>query len=301
MTQLVQLQQVADELESHGFALFAISNDPAEILTEFAEKHGITYPLLSDLDSHVIRSFGIMNQLIEEDEGRSMNWHGIAYPGTYFLDADGNVSDKDFHQHHARRSSGATVLARALGRDVELSPDNSADATDGSLAVRIGLSDPSLRLEMISTLAVDIEIPVGLHAYAPGAPEQFTPLTVEVEAAGLRIGEVRWPAEDSPRREQLDMPELGLTVPVLSGTVRLELPITATSEAIRLGHEITNDAVGIDVSVTAQLCDEHACGLPQTLSAHLDATLERLVEPAGIQHYVERVEKIEQEQGRPVA
>jgi peroxiredoxin len=300
MTQLVQLQQVAHELEANGYSLCAISNDPAEILSEFAEKRGITYSLLSDPESQVIRSFGIMNQLIEESEGRSMNWHGIAYPGTYFLNPDGTVHDKDFHRHHARRSSGATVLARALGRDVELSPDNSADATDGGLALRVGLSDPSLRLEMISTLAVDIQIPTGLHAYAQRAPEQFTPLTVDVKAPGLRIGEVRWPTEDSPCREQLRMPELGLTVPALSRTVRLELPITATSEAVRLDHEITDNSVGIDVTLAAQLCDEHACRLPQQLTVRLNATLERLIEPAGIQHYVDRVEKIEQELGRPV-
>ena len=108
MTQLVQLQQVADELAANGFSLYAISNDPVEILGEFAAENGITYSLLSDADSSVIREFGIMNQLIEPDEGRSMRWHGIAYPGTYFLDADGVVTDKDFHQHHARRSSGAT-------------------------------------------------------------------------------------------------------------------------------------------------------------------------------------------------
>jgi len=295
MTQLVQLQQVADELEVNGFSLFAISNDPVEILDEFATEHTITYSLLSDADSAVIKSFGIMNQLIGPDEGRSMRWHGIAYPGTYFLNADGVVTDKDFHQHHARRSSGATVLARALGRPVELAADVSADATNDEVAVRVGLSDPALQLEVIATLAVDVEIPAGLHAYAPGAPSQFTPLTIEVGGEGLRLGTPRWPEPES-----LDMTELGLTVPVLSGTLRVEFPVTATSEVVRLGHEITDDSLDIEVSVTTQLCDEVACGLPQQLSLTLTAPLERLVEPPGIQHYVERVERIEAEQDAPV-
>jgi len=295
MTQLVQLQQVAHELEANGFSLFAISNDPVEILDEFATEHAITYPLLSDADSAVIRSFGIMNQLIGPDEGRSMRWHGIAYPGTYFLDADGIVTDKDFHQHHARRSSGATVLARALGRPVELAGDVSADAADDEVVVRAGLSDPALQLEVITTLAVDVEIPDGLHAYAPGAPTQFTPLSVEVGGKGLRVGTPRWPEPES-----IDMTELGLTVPVLSGTVRIEFPVTATSEVVRLGHDIIDDSLDIDVHVVAQLCDEVACGLPRPLSLTLTAPLERLVEPAGIQHYVERVEAIEAERGTPV-
>ncbi|MDA3040828.1 MAG: redoxin domain-containing protein [Actinomycetota bacterium] len=233
MTQLVQLQQVAGELEANGFSLFAISNDPIEVLDQFATEHGITFSLLSDADSAVIQSFGIMNQLISPEEGRSMRWHGIAYPGTYFVDADGVVTDKDFHRHHARRSSGATVLGRALGRPVELAADVSADATNDEVTVRVGLSGPVFQLEVIATLAVDVEIPDGLHAYAPGAPSQFTPLD-------------------------------------------------------------------IDVSVTTQLCDEVACGLPQQISVTLAAPLERLVEPPGIQHYVERDELIEAEQDSPV-
>ena len=295
MTQLVQLQQVADELEAKGFSLFAISNDPVGTLDEFATEHAITYSLLSDADSAVIKSFGIMNQLIGPDEGRSMRWHGIAYPGTYFLDADGIVTDKDFHQHHARRSSGATVMARALGRPVELAPYVSADATNDEVVVRVGLSDSALQLEVIATLAVDVEIPDGLHAYAPGAPSQFTPLAIEVGGEGLRLGTPRWPEPES-----LAMTELGVTVPVLSGTVRVEFPVTATSEVVRLGHEIADDSLDIEVSVATQLCDEVACGLPQQLSLTLAAPLKRLVEPPGIQYYVERVERIEAEQDAPV-
>ena len=187
------------------------------------------------------------------------------------------------------------MLARALGRPVELAGEVSADATNDEVVVRAGLSDPALQLEVIATLAVDVEIPAGLHAYAPGAPTQFTPLSVEVNGNGLRVGAPRWPDPES-----LDMTELGLSVPVLSGTVRIEFPVTATSEVVRLGHDITVESLEIDVTVTAQLCDEVACGLPKQLSLSLTAPLERLVEPAGIQHYVERVEAIEAERGTPV-
>jgi len=295
MTQLVQLQRVAHELAANGFSLYAISNDPVEILGEFAAENGITYSLLSDADSSVIREFGIMNQLIEPDEGRSMRWHGIAYPGTYFLDADGVVTDKDFHQHHARRSSGATVLARALGRPVELAGEVEASAQNDELSINVGLSDDALRLEVISTLAVDVEIPDGLHAYAPGAPEQFSPLTVAIEGEGLRLGDARWPKSTS-----LEMADLGVTAPVYEGRVRVEVPITVTSDIVRLGHEIATESLQVAVSITAQLCDEVSCGLPQQLSTTVDVPLDRLVEPPGIQHYVERVEAIEAETGRSV-
>ena len=114
MTQLVQLQGIKDNLEEAGYSVFAISNDSTEILAEFASKHDITFSLLSDSDSAVIRAFGIMNQLIRPDEGQSMRWYGIPYPGTYYVDANMTVTDKDFHQHHARRASGSSVLILIL-------------------------------------------------------------------------------------------------------------------------------------------------------------------------------------------
>ncbi|MEL7157353.1 MAG: redoxin domain-containing protein [Actinomycetota bacterium] len=294
MTQLVQLQAVADELAEHGFSLFAISNDTVEILSAFAAEQGITFPLLADADSSVIRSFGIMNQLIEPDEGRSMRWHGIAYPGTYYLDGDGVVADKDFHQHHARRASGVSVLARALGRDVAVDESTVTTVDEGEVRIDVGLADPALRLELISELVVTLDVPAGKHLYAAGAPEAFTPLEVEVEGEGIRLGPPTLPEPD-----ELTMSELGLTVPTHAGRVRVGLPITVTSEVVRLGHDI-GDALELSVVCRFQVCDELACGLPQRVEVAMSVPLDRLVEPAGIRRYVERVEAIEAETGRPV-
>jgi len=38
---------------------------------------GFSYPLLSDVDSEVIRDFGILNHNIPEDH----EWYGICFPG----------------------------------------------------------------------------------------------------------------------------------------------------------------------------------------------------------------------------
>ena len=53
--QLVELQEAWGSLEEHGVAIFGISYDSVEILAAFAEKRGITYPLLSDEGSQTIR------------------------------------------------------------------------------------------------------------------------------------------------------------------------------------------------------------------------------------------------------
>jgi peroxiredoxin len=295
MTQLVQLQTVAAKLAERGFSVFAISNDPVEVLAEFSAEHGITYPLLSDADSAVIRSFGIMNQLIQPEEGRSMGWYGIPYPGTYYLDADGIVADKDFHQHHSRRASGNAVLARALGGEVEVETETVAVSTTDEVGVSAGLADPTLQLELITQLIIDFDIPAGRHIYAPGAPEAFTPLSVDVSGPGIRAEEPTWPAA-----APLTMSELGLTCPTYEGRVRLAVPITITSEAARLGHELAADSVVVSIVAKLQSCDETTCGLPKTVSLELTVNVERLVEPEGLGRYAERVEAIEAERGDAV-
>jgi len=294
MTQLVQLQGIKENLEEAGYSLFAISNDPVEILGEFAAKHDITFPLLSDSDSTVIRAFGIMNELIRPDEGQSMRWYGIPYPGTYYLDANMIVADKDFHQHHARRASGASVLARALGREMEVHSEAESVSLSGQIEVAIGLSEPALQLEVVSQLLIDIDIPEGLHAYASGAPDQFAQLSVEVGADGIRTGDVSWPASESMKTLGLDE-----AVPVYKGRIRVSLPITVTSDVIRLGHEIP-ETLEVSVTVDFQLCDDDECFLPERIEATLICALDRLVEPEGLSTYAERVEAIEAQTGRPV-
>lgn len=286
MTQLVQLQQVGPELRAAGYEIVAISNDPVARLADFAQAHAITFPLLSDEDSAVIKAFGIMNTLIQPGEGAHMRWYGIPYPGTYIVDADGVVVDKDFHQHHARRLSGPALVHRVLGTVPEAQADvPQAAATGPEVAMSVHLSDPTLRLEVLSTLVCRLQVGPGLHLYADGAPEAFTPVGLRFEGDGLRFGPVHWPAPS-----QLDLPLLGTSVPVHEGSVDVTVPVTATSDLIRLGHGLDREAVELVVHCTYQACDDSACGLPTTISASLTVPLAVLVEPDGIKVYVGRME-----------
>ncbi len=65
-----------------GIEVYALSYDETDALKDFADAHNITYTLLSDPDSQVIRSFGILNTLIDPTDHP---WYGIPYPGTYVL------------------------------------------------------------------------------------------------------------------------------------------------------------------------------------------------------------------------
>ena len=286
MTQLVQLQQTLPEIQAAGFEVFAISNDTQERLADFAAAHDITFPLLADEESAVIRAFGIMSQLVQPDEGKHMRWYGIPYPGTYIADADGTIIDKDFHQHHARRMSGQALLMRLKGEVPEADGDAPVVAhADAEVAVQAYLLDPTLRLEVISSLVVKLSIAPGRHLYAPGAPEAFTPVALRLEGTGVRFGDPVW-----PEPETLRMSDLGLTVPVYQGEITLTVPVTVTSEIMRLGHGLDQETAELAISLSYQSCDEHECGLPAVLKTEMTVPLETLVEPEGVRTYVQRVE-----------
>ena len=287
MTQLVQLQKTLPKLREAGYEVFAVSNDTVERLADFATQHGITFSLLSDEDSAVIRAFGIMNTLIRPDEGKHMRWYGIPYPGTYITDEAGIVVDKDFHQHHARRLSGRGLLHRVLGTLPEQHADAPEATSEGNdVTLTTSLVDPTLMLEVISLLVCRLHIAAGQHIYAPGAPEGFTQATIEFHGEGLRFGEPAW-----PEPQQLNMTDLNIQVPVYEKEVIVSVPVTATSELVRLGHGLDQSSAKITIVCTYQSCDEVLCALPATIETTFSVPLEELVEPEGVKTYAKRVEQ----------
>ena len=57
------------ELTDSGIGIAAISYDSEETLAVFAERRGITFPLLSDDESVVIKEYGILNTVVGEGLG----------------------------------------------------------------------------------------------------------------------------------------------------------------------------------------------------------------------------------------
>lgn len=286
MTQLVQLQQTLQKVRDEGYEIFAISNDTVDRLAEFSGRHSIEFSLLSDEDSEVIRAFGILNTLIQPGEGKHMRWHGIPYPGTYVTDSNGVVIDKDFHQHHARRLSGQALLHRVLGTVPDRTAEAPAATFEGDeVALTAYLADPVLSLEVITSLVCRLRIAPGLHIYAAGAPDAFTPVSLSLSGKGVRFGKPAW-----PKPGVLRMADLEMSIPVYDQDVTVTVPITATSEIMRLGHGLDRESVEITVACRYQACDDMACGLPTAIETKLVLPLQTLVEPEGIKKYVERLE-----------
>jgi len=94
---LVQLQANLKELEASGGQVAAISYDSTAILSRFATKHSIGYPLLSDTGSKTINAYGILNREVPE------RVKGIPYPGTFIVGMDGTIRAKFFLEGYQDR------------------------------------------------------------------------------------------------------------------------------------------------------------------------------------------------------
>ncbi|MCG8413652.1 MAG: peroxiredoxin family protein, partial [Pseudomonadales bacterium] len=144
----MELQERLPELAAAGIGIAAISYDSETVLTDFANRRGISFPLLSDDDSSVIESYGILNTVAQEalsaDEpdaelqadvaryvsvfGSSPLIVGTPYPGTFMLDRQGRVTSRFFEEFYRERNTTSNVM---LKMGIGLSP---IEAVEGSTA-----------------------------------------------------------------------------------------------------------------------------------------------------------------------
>ena len=238
-------------------------------MKEFAAKQSIPYPLLSDLDSEVIRDYGILNDRVGPDDAFL---YGIPYPGVFVTDEDGVVVSKFFHDSYKKRDSPEILIDAALGR-IEISDEvPQADAGDEELRITalVHGGKGSIRQGIRRHLVVRIELAEGLHIYGEPVPEGMVPTQVELSGPpGLVI-------EDAilPPTEALHLKSLDLTLPVWSGTVDIVVPFYAVGELASETRPLDRDFVTLEVKVRTQACTDDVCLLPRTESLTLEVPLD---------------------------
>ncbi len=123
--ELAALQRELDSAEAAGATLMAISpNVPDESLT-LVEKHGLTFPVLSDRENRVARQFNLVFEMesglvdyyreidrnIAEMNG-SEKWE-LPVPATYVIDQAGVIQYAFVDLNHRARAEPAEVVAAA--------------------------------------------------------------------------------------------------------------------------------------------------------------------------------------------
>ena len=265
------------------------------MLAAFAEKRGITFPLLSDDGSSVITAFGILNTVVVEglgpnqddpdvvadihkyvaaavfdSDGLRRTIVGTPFPGTFVLDANARVTSRFFEEFYRERTTTSSVMLK-LG--IGLTPIAAVRGTTAQLKFTAYPSNPMVTPGSRFSLAVEVEPNPDMHVYAPGAE------TMGYRVIGFNVAPskyVRFEPVIFPESEIYHFKPLDEYVPVYqeSFTLLREAVVDASAEAEAALAEL--DALTLSGSLDYQACDDAICYPPASVPLTFTLYLERL-------------------------
>ena len=107
--QLFQLQEHSAGFAAAGIGLVVITYDGPQLQQDFANRFGITIPVLSDSSSLSFKTLGILNTRYRPGDRH----YGIPYPGMIVISPTGQVVGKLFLEDYRSRVDSAAALAFA--------------------------------------------------------------------------------------------------------------------------------------------------------------------------------------------
>ena len=241
-----------ENFEAAGARVYVLSYDEAEAMADYKAAHNANFTMLSDPNSDVIRSFGILNTLIAEDDHP---WYGIPYPGVYITDADGVIIEKFFENNFTVRPGPEQLLAALKGEEVSLKERTSVDA---KVTVEVEFEGDTLPVGLSRQIVARFSVPEGIHIYDEPVPEGLVAASIELDE--LSEGIVSYTPVTPPTRS-MTLSGDGHTLEVYEGDVVLRLPVAQNGRAI----EKDDDGRWVSISgrVQWQACDSEACALPE--------------------------------------
>lgn len=284
----MELQERLPELEAAGIGIAAISYDSPEVLTDFANRRGITFPLLSDNDSAVIEEFGILNTVAAEAMqsadsspeldadvaryvsvfGSSQLIVGTPFPGTFMVDRSGRVTSRFFEEFYRERNTTSNVM---LKMGIGLSPIEAVQGSTAHLNFTAYPSNSTVTVGTRFSLALEVEPGPNMHLYAPGAEEMgYRVIGFNLAETPLaRFEPVQYPESEIYHFEPLD--EL---VPVYQDkfTLLQEVVMDASERAEEIMAEL--DALTLSGNLEYQACDDAICFLPVSVPVSFTLDLE---------------------------
>jgi hypothetical protein len=250
----VELQSNLEKIRAKGLGVAAISYDSVAVLKSFAERRGITFPLLSDPESKIIRDFGILN---EQAQQGTMQF-GIPHPGTYLVDRAGRVTEKYFEDDYTQRYTSADILVSRFGESGEAAH---SIAEGRHLRVLASASNGRVRSGQRISLVLDVQLGARLHVYAPGVKSDYIPIEWSIkESPALAVRAVTY-----PRSKVLRLKAIKETVPAYQDTFRLVRDVTVARDAVLRPLVDTEGKLTIEGTLKYQACDDKLCYPPETV------------------------------------
>jgi hypothetical protein len=156
----VELQSRYADITRQGLGLIAISYDSADTHQRFSASRNITFPMISDQGSAIIRQYGLLNQTVDPKASSC----GVPHPGTFIVDRKGVVVSRFFEDAYQERYSTATIL-NTLGTDVA---GRAINAETAHLALTATISDTTAAPGERLSIVINASPKRGMHLYAPG-------------------------------------------------------------------------------------------------------------------------------------
>ena len=284
----MELQDQLETLKEQGLGVAAISYDSVEVLSDFAQRRGITFPLLADDDSSVITEFGILNTVAAEGLGENADDPevqadvakyvsafgaremivGTPYPGTFMVDSDGKVTSRFFEEFYRERNTTTNVMLK-LG--MGLSPIAAVQGETAHLKFTAYPSNTSVTVGTRFSLALDVTPGPNMHVYAPGA-----------EGKGYRVIGFNLDQPEIARIEPVSYPEseiyyfepLDEHVPVYQEKFTILQEVVMNGDARAEEVMSTLDALTLTGTLDYQACDDAICFLPQSIPVSFTVDLE---------------------------
>ncbi len=262
--QLVELQERLKGIRQSGLGLAAISYDSTAVLADFARRRSITFPLLSDPGSKVIREYGILNTTVP---ATNREQYGIPFPGTFIVDRNGVVTSRFFEAAYQARNTVASIMTR-LGRGA------SAQATRvnaSHIELTTYATDQTVAPGTHFSLVLDVKPAPHVHVYAPGVAG-YKPIGLTLETQpGLLVRGAQF-----PRAEDFYFRPLNEHVLVYQKPFRLvqDVAIDASPEGVRALSG--RDRLTIAGTLNYQACDDKVCFTPQAIPLTWTVTLKPL-------------------------
>ena len=284
----MELQDQLETLKEQGLGVAAISYDSVEVLSDFAQRRGITFPLLADDDSSVITEFGILNTVAAEGVGDNADDPevqadvakyvsafganpmivGTPYPGTFMIDGDGKVTSRFFEEFYRERNTTTNVMLK-LG--MGLSPIAAVEGETAHLKFTAYPSNTSVTVGTRFSLALDVTPGPKMHVYAPGAEEKgYKVIGFNLDQPEIaRIEPVSYPESEIYYFEPLDE-----HVPVYQEKFTILQEVVMNGDARAEEVMSTMEALTLTGTLDYQACDDAICFLPQSIPVSFTVDLE---------------------------
>ena len=248
----MELQGRLDQLKREGLGLVAVSYDPVPVLADFASRRGITFPMLSDEGSAVIKQYGILNTTVAADSSQ----FGIPFPGTFILNAKGVVTSRVFERAYQERNTMASVLVK-LGAKLDVA---GIAINAPNLSATTYLTDRVAAPGTHFSLVVDIVPGPRVHVYAPGVTG-YRPIGLSIQPQPALV--TRDP--QFPGSEDYFFKPLNEHVAVYQKPFRIvqDLEIDPSPQAA----EVLKDRAEMSIlgTLNYQACDDKVCFTPQSV------------------------------------